>query len=70
MIEEGRPKVDFTDIDTLQQLIDTSEVIKPTVYSRHKGHIFAECMCGNLKLNPSMHFCPECGRELDWEGVA
>jgi uncharacterized OB-fold protein len=60
MVEEGRRRVDFEDCDTLQDLIDATEVIKP--YRTLTGYA---CECGS-RVEPKMHFCPDCGRELDW----
>jgi hypothetical protein len=58
----------FDDIDTLQQLIDASEVTKPKPYqdpTNYAGEYY-ECECGADGLKRGMNFCPECGRELDW----
>jgi hypothetical protein len=55
--------------DTLQKLIDTTEVIKPKPYqdpTNYAGEYY-ECECGCDGLRRGMHFCSECGRELDWE---
>jgi rubrerythrin len=35
-----------------------------------EGHDFFLCTkCGYTGLTPTCHYCPSCGREIDWTGV-